>query len=134
MLTINPIKACYIIIKAREFDAKVESDELEEGSNPSDDKDVGILEDQPDDPTQQELIDALEGLNQDELLDLVALTWIGRGDFTAEEWSAARAQANAMRDKHIPSYLVETPLLSDYLKEGLSAMGYSCETVEAEHL
>lgn len=134
MLTISTTKTGYILVKAREFDAKVASDELEEGSNPSDDKDVEILEDQPDDPTQQELLDALEGLNQDELLDLVALMWIGRGDFTPANWDDARAEADAMRHKHIPSYLMETPLLSDYLEEGLSAMGYSCEEVEAEHL
>ena len=134
MLTIRPDKVCYIIVKAREFDAKVEPHELEEGSNPSDDMAVGVLEDQLDDATQQELLDALQGLNQDELLDLVALTWIGRGDFSDKEWDAARAEAGAMRNKHIPSYLLETPLLSDYLTEGLSCMGYSCEATEREHL
>lgn len=134
MLSISSEKVCYIIVKAREFDAKVASSDLEEGSNPSDDKDVGVLEDQPDDPTQQELLDALEGLNQDELLDLVALTWIGRGDFSAKDWDGARAEALDMRHKHIPSYLLETPLLGDYLDEGLSSMGFSCDAVAAEHL
>ena len=134
MLTISSDKVCYIVVKAREFDAKVPPDDLEEGSNPADDKDVGILEDQPDDPTQQELLDAIEGLNQDELLDLVALTWIGRGDFSAKEWDAARAEARGMRHKHVPSYLLETPMLGDYLEEGLSAMGLSCDAVAAEHL
>lgn len=134
MLTVNPDKVCYIIIKAREFDAKVPPEEMEDGSNPADDKDVGILEDQPDDPTEQELLDAIEALNQDELLDLVTLTWIGRGDFTAKDWDSARLEAAGMRDKHIPSYLLETPLLGDYLMEGLSGMGYSCDVVEREHL
>ncbi|HLF59401.1 MAG TPA: DUF3775 domain-containing protein [Alphaproteobacteria bacterium] len=134
MLTISSDKVCFIVVKAREFDAKVPPAGLEEGSNPADDKDVEILEDQPDDTTQQELLDAIEGLNQDELLDLVALTWIGRGDFSAKEWDAARAEARDMRHKHFPSYLLETPLLSDYLEEGLSAMGFSCDAVAAEHL
>lgn len=134
MLTTSSEKVCFIIVKAREFDVKVDPSELEEGSNPSDDRDVEILEDQLDDSTQQELIDALEGLNQDELLDVVTLTWIGRGDFTAKEWDAARAEAEGMRNKHIPSYLVETPLLADYLQEGLSSMGFSCDGVEKDHL
>ncbi len=134
MLSISTDKVGYIIIKAEEFDVKVAPDELEEGSNPSDDQDVAILEDEPDDLTEQELRDALEGLNQDELLDLIALTWIGRGDFTAKDWDRARGQAREMRHQHVPSYLIETPLLADYLKEGLSSMGYSCADVEFEHL
>jgi hypothetical protein len=39
-----------------------------------------------------------------------------------------------MENKHIPSYLAETPLLPDYLEDGLSAMGVTCEEVEAAHL
>ena len=37
-LTISPEKVCFIIIKAREFDAKDEVTEPDPGSNPSDDK------------------------------------------------------------------------------------------------
>ena len=38
-LTISPEKVCFIIVKAREFDAKDEVTEPDPGSNPSDDKD-----------------------------------------------------------------------------------------------
>ena len=38
-LTILPEKVCFIIVKAREFDAKDEVTEPDPGSNPSDDKD-----------------------------------------------------------------------------------------------
>ena len=40
-LTISPEKVCFIIIKAKEFDAKDEVTEPDPGSNPSDDKDTG---------------------------------------------------------------------------------------------
>jgi hypothetical protein len=45
-LTISPEKVCFIIIKAREFDAKEEANEPDPGSNPSDDKEAAVLEDQ----------------------------------------------------------------------------------------
>ena len=32
-----------------------------------------------------------------------------------------------MRDKHIPSYLIGTPKLGDYLEEGLAQLGISLE-------
>ncbi len=134
MLTIPPEKVCYILIKAREFDEKVEADDIESGSNPSDDRDVNILADYEDDPTYQELMSALDSLNEDELLDLVALTWVGRGDFSKDEWEEARTEADDMRDKHIPLYLVGVPTLGDFLEEGLVELGYSCDEYELGRL
>jgi hypothetical protein len=134
MLEISPETVCYIIVKAREFDEKVEAsdDDPETESNPSDDRDVGVLEDRPDDPTQQELVEALGSLNVDQQLDLVALMWLGRGDF--DSFTQARAQARAVKDKHFPSYLAGTPLLGDYLEEGLTSLGYSCADTALAHL
>ena len=54
-LTISPEKVCFIIIKAREFDAKDEVTEPDPGSNPSDDRDAAVLEDHADDPVVEEL-------------------------------------------------------------------------------
>ena len=44
-LTISPEKVFFVIVKAREFDAKDEVTDPDPGSNPSDDKDAAILED-----------------------------------------------------------------------------------------
>ena len=93
------------------------------GSNPTDDRDVDVLESDGDNPTLQELEGALATLNIDEQLDLLALTWLGRGDFPSFE--QARQQADDVRDKHIPSYLIGTPKLGDYLEEGLARLGVS---------
>lgn len=123
-LTISFEKAFHIADKAREFEEKTEASDLEEGSNASDDKFVAVLEEQPDDATRDELMTMLAGLNEDEQLDLIALTWVGRGDFGIEEWERAREEASAMSDKHIPLYLLETPLFSDYLAEGLALAGH----------
>jgi hypothetical protein len=134
MLSIDAETVGYIIVKAREFDEKVAPEEREPGSNPTDDKMVEVLEDRSDDPTYEELMSALQSLNEDQLLDLIALSWIGRGDYESEDWKKARAEAAAVRDKHIPSYLVGTPLLGDYLEEGLSKLGYSSDEETLSHL
>lgn len=134
MLTINPETVCYIIIKAREFDVKVDPDDPDSGSNAADDGSVDILEDFVDDPTYQELRAALEALNEDERAELLALTFIGRGDFTSEEWADALAEARDVVDNQFIDYLLGSPMLGDYLEEGFTALGFSCEDVEIGRL
>lgn len=133
-LTISPETVCYIIVKAREFDVKVEPADPDSGSNPADDHEIDVLEDLAGDPTFEEVSSALSALNDDETLDLVALAWIGRGDYTSEDWQEARDQAREIPLKDRPRYLLGTPLLGDFLEEGLSELGYSCEDYEIERL
>jgi Protein of unknown function (DUF3775) len=134
MIQIDPRKVCYIIIKAREFDAKVEVIEPDPGSNPSDDDMRGVLEDYPDDPVAAEIRSLVDSLNEDEQIDLVTLLWLGRSDDSAEEWNALREEAAAAHSEHTADYLLGTPLLSDYLAEGLDRLGYDCGDFEKEHL
>ena len=131
-LTISAEKAFFIIVKAREFDEQVAPSDPESGSNPTDDRDVDVLEAEGDDPTLQELEGALAALNIDEQLDLLALTWLGRGDFPSFE--QARQEAEEMRTKPTPSYLIGTPKLGDFLEEGLAQLGYSLEEFEVNRL
>ena len=91
-----------------------------------------MLEEEADDPVEQELEAALVALNIDEQLDLIALMWLGRGDFPT--FGEARKEASDMRDKHIPSYLIGTPKLGDYLEEGLAQLGISLEDFEKNRL
>jgi len=73
-LTISPEKVCYVIIKAREFDATDAVTEPDPGSNPDDDNDAAILEDHENDPVVEELTSFTDSLSEDEQIDLVALT------------------------------------------------------------
>lgn len=125
-MNVNPEKVCFIIAKAREFDAKVEPVEPEPGSNPADDEDREILADYTDDPTLEELRTAIDSLDDDELIDVIALAWVGRGDFQRDEWLNARELAQERHRHHSASYLVGMPALGDYLEEGLAELGYSC--------
>ncbi len=134
MLQIDPGKVCYLIIKARQFDVKVDVVEPDPGSNPADDGMHGVLEDYPDDAVQAELKAFINALNEDEQIDLVALLWLGRGDSSADDWPELRAEATRSHNEHTCEYLLGTPLLGDHLAEGLNRLGYDCADFEFEHL
>ncbi|MDV7338309.1 DUF3775 domain-containing protein [Terasakiella sp. A23] len=126
----------YIIMKAREFDVKVEPEGMGRDSDAVDDGCLEILEDYGDDATEDELHEALANLNEDQLHELVALMWLGRGTYSKEEWADAQKEAYDADPtaKSSPEYLMGEPLLSDYLEEGLSVMGVSIEEFEVGRL
>jgi hypothetical protein len=134
VLTISPEKVCFVIIKAREFDAKDEVTEPDPGSNPSDDNDAAVLEHHADDPVVEELTSLINSLSEDEQIDLVTLTWLGRDDYSAGDWAEVRAEAARAHNARTASYLLGIPQLGDFLEEGLSLLGYSCEEFEMNRL
>ena len=133
-LAISPEKVCFLVVKAREFDAKDAVSEPDPGSNPSDDSDAAVLEDHEDDPVVEELVSAIYDLSEDEQIDLVAIAWLGRGDATAADWEALRAAAAEAHNKRTARYLIGMPQLGDYLEEGLALLGRSCEEFEIGRL
>jgi Protein of unknown function (DUF3775) len=98
-LSISPEKVCFFALKAREFDVKDVVTDPDSGSNASDDAMISVLEDHPDDPTHQELRSFIDALTEDEQVDLVALTWLGRGDGTIDEWDDLRQEAARLHNK-----------------------------------
>ena len=126
-LSISPEKVCYIIAKAREFDAKDVVTDPDDGSNPTDGAMVAVLEDHRDDPVVQEIAAAIFAMTEDEQIDLVTLAWLGRGDGSLEDWNELRAEAARAHNKRTASYLLGMPLLADYLDEALAQFGHSCD-------
>lgn len=122
-LSINPDTVCFVIAKAREVNVKVAPEEL---ADDGDDMER-ILEDYGDDATYQELKAFLDTQSDDVVRELLALTWIGRGDYAADEWRSVMGEISDVREKHTTDYLLGTPLLADYLEEGLAQFGLSCE-------
>ncbi len=61
-LSISPEKVCFIIVKAREFDAKEPDHEPDPGSNPTDDQGIAVLEEHGDDPVAEELTSFIDAL------------------------------------------------------------------------
>ena len=130
MLEIDPQTVYFLILKAREFDDKDDPGEADLDASPAEGTIEANMHYFADDPVAQELKDAIEALNDDEQAELVALTWIGRGDFTSEEWDEVVRTARQRRTNPTADYLLGTPLLGDYLEEGLTQLGLTLKDLE----
>jgi Protein of unknown function (DUF3775) len=126
-LSISPEKLGFIIAKAREFDVKDVVTDPDDSSNPTDDGMLSVLEDHRDDPVVKELVGFIHAMTEDEQIDLVALTWLGRGDGTADDWDELRAEAARAHNKRTASYLLGMPLLPNHLEDGLAQLGMEAE-------
>ncbi len=130
-------KACWVVIKSREFHVKDVSTVSDRGSNATDDNMLSVLEDRSDDPVEDELKEFISSLSDDEQADLVALAWLGRDDNQLSDWPSLReeaARAGSDHRGHTAGYLLGEPLLSDFLEEALSLFGQSCEAYELNRL
>lgn len=72
----------------------------------------------------------IDRLAEEEQASLVALMWIGRGSFAAEELEEAKATAFAEASTPTADYLLGTPHLSDHLENGLDELGLSAQDEE----
>ena len=129
-LSISPEKLRFIILKAREFDAKDIVTDPDGSSNATDDGMLSVLEDHPDDPVVQELTAFIRALDEDEQIDLVSLVWLGRGDGTPDDWDELRAEASRAHNKRTAQYLLGKPLLPTHLEEALAQLGISWDDDE----
>lgn len=127
-LSISLETVCRIIIRAREYEAQVPAIDPDDGSNPTDDGDLEVLEDENNSAVEEELITTIDDLAEDEQQELVALALVGRGTFDASEWEdAMETAADEMRD--VSGYLLGLPMLSSFLEAGLAAFDMSCDDI-----
>ena len=132
-LTIAPDTVRLIIEKARTISAAVNKDyedgaehEVEIGEDSRDNHHHdGLAEEATEDLTDQELRQLIRELNVDEAAELIALTWIGRGDYESVEFADAVTEARQRNYKSTARYLLGMPMLGDWLEEGLEAIGVS---------
>jgi hypothetical protein len=134
MLEIATDKVAFVILKAREFDGKVEAWDDPQDLDQDDVTSESILEDLPGDATRQELREFLISLNEDERASLIALAWIGRGTYAPEELDEAITVAKDEHRTNAVRYLFELPLLADYLEDALDQLGISVEDAESDVL
>ena len=122
---------CYVINRARELMADLDPIEDEPGQHTADD----TVDEPPEDdtspyqenPAYDELKEFIDTLNEDEQVELIALMWIGRGTYTADDWDEAVDVAREEHPRKAGKYLLGQPLLADELEEGLSEMDLSCD-------
>ena len=71
---------------------------------------------------EDELRAFIEGMNEDEQAELVAVYWIGRGSFEPEDWEEAVDTARAEARTPTADYLLGSPHFADHLEAGAEAM------------
>lgn len=127
MLNVSSETVCHLIDLAREFHVQEAVTFPDEPENASGDWAAQILASHSGDPTFLEFKSTIEDLEPDQQQEVVALLWLGRGDFSKAEWRAAVQEAMDSWNTRTAEYLIAHPLLADYLREGLDILGYDCE-------
>jgi hypothetical protein len=130
-LRISVEKVCALIEAARELAGKVPSTAGDRTTTGDDSKlatinePEGIGEDE--DARRRETVEFIAGLNVEEQTDLLALIWLGRGDYDIAEWDDALEEAEARIAARDPDYMIGDASLPEYLGDGLDAFGRTCD-------
>ena len=137
MFEVDVDKIAFIIAKSREFESQdAVHEEVEvEGLTENDIQDESfqeslsvVADEENDDATFDEVKAWIRSINDDDQCQIVALAWVGRGDFTTDDWDEAVKIATDEHNDRTAEYLLGMPLLPDYLEEGLSQFGLSAES------
>src|SRR3546814_850445 len=129
-LSVSLEELCRIVLRLREYEAQVPAVYPDDGSNPTDDKDVSVLEDESNESVEQELIAAIGDLAEDEAVEMIALSLVGRGSFDASEWDEAleaAAEEITSMDGHAAAVVMELPMGASYIEAGLRSEEHTSE-------
>ena len=129
-LTIDPETVRMFVLKAKALsadmsegedggDREVELDDLARDTHHHD----GLAEEESQDLTEEELRELIGDLNVDEAAELIALVWLGRGDYEPGEWAEAVNEARQRNLTKTANYLLGMPMLGTWLEDGLEALG-----------
>ena len=127
MIDVNTETVRRLIALARTVHAQEAVVIPEDSSNPSGDWGAQVLASHADDLSRDEFLSIVADLEPDQQQQLVAMMWLGRGDFAAEEWDAAVEQAVDLWRDGTGAYLLSHPMLSDELEAALEALDLGTE-------
>jgi hypothetical protein len=114
------VDAARAVQEGEESGALAREEEDEEGLDAEDDENMD----------EDALRAFIADLNEDEQASLIALAWIGRGDYSGEEFEEARGLAKERNIRDAGEYLLGIDMLGDMLEEGLSELGLSLEDAD----
>lgn len=126
-------KVCFLILKFREFGVQAEPN-LGGGSDATDDKFVAVFNEEAEPSVVKEAQGLIAGMSVEEQQELIALSLVGRGDYSIEEWTDAMTAAASHPEPTTSAFLMQNPTVSDDLEEGLSLFGFSCSDFETSRL
>ncbi|WP_404385717.1 DUF3775 domain-containing protein [Caenispirillum salinarum] len=117
----------FLIARARHLDAAEQSIEADMELGPLETPREAVVER---DATRDELREALDDLTDDQKAEVLAVVWLGRGDYDPSTWDDALADAASGRTRRAAAYLMETPGLGDLMAEGLASLGVPEDDLE----
>ena len=136
MELLTPLETiCRLILRSKELEAQVPAADPDQDPDDVDDFDdeggeaLSVLEDELNDGVEEEVQALLDDLAEDQLAEVLALAWIGRGTYDVSEWDDAFEEANALNSDEKIDELMDMPLLAGHLEAGLAAFDYSCDGV-----
>ncbi|GGJ39039.1 DUF3775 domain-containing protein [Neoroseomonas lacus] len=111
--------------------ARAVQESEESGALARDDEDEEGLDADDDENMDEDALRAfIAELNEDEQASLIALAWVGRGDYTGDEFEEARTLAKERNIRDPAEYLLGIESLGDILEEGLDELGLSLEDTD----
>ncbi|MBV9861974.1 MAG: DUF3775 domain-containing protein [Alphaproteobacteria bacterium] len=126
-LRISTEKVCAFIEAARELAGKVPPT-TGDRTTTGDDSKLVTIEDYPgEDDRRQQTVEFIAGLNVEEQVDLLALIFLGRGDYDIEEWEDALDAARTEIADRDPDYMIGDAALPEYLGDALNAFDRTCD-------
>jgi len=126
---------CRLILRAKELEAQVPAEDPDDDPDDVDAFDdeggetLSVLEDELNDGVEEEVQALLDDLAEDQLAEVVALAWVGRGTYDASEWEDAFEEANSLDNEQKIDELMDMPLLAGHLEAGLAGFDYSCDGI-----
>ena len=138
MELLTPLETiCRLILRAKEMEAQVPSagedetaDDVDDfGDDDEGDRALSVLDDELNESVEEEVRATLDDLAEDQLAEIVALAWVGRGTYDTSEWDEAFAEAGDLGPDERVDELLDMPLLGGHLEAGLAAFDYSCDGV-----
>jgi hypothetical protein len=127
---------CRIILRAREYEAQTPTDyDGGEAADNVDDEDEGtlsVLDDTINDSVEEELKVSFEDLGEDQLAEVLALSWIGAGTYEAADWDEAFSEAQDIVSSGTDGAvdeLMDMPMLASVLESGMAAFDLSCDGI-----
>lgn len=121
-LTLSPDLVSSLVLRLRAVQGREAISDPNSGSNPIDDGMIDALQSSSGDLSRQEVRQQIADLSPQEQVQLVALLWVGRGDFAPQEWAAALRLAEDQRETPTSAYILGQPLAADFLAEGWDQM------------
>jgi len=129
-LSVSLETVCRLIVRARELEAQVPSIETDDEEDPTDsDDEYSVIEDEANEVIEEEIMASLDDLADDQIAEVLALAFVGRGTYDPSEWEDALEAANDPDSDDPVDQLLEMPMLAAYLEAGLAAFDLSCDGI-----